>query len=177
MQPFNKSFFVFLFYFFSNFWKSNLTNLTTDVMFSGQRFAILARFLWKGYMKVFGGQVAWFFFKRGCMIFFVERLRDFCVWRGCVIFLTHSLRLHDSFVWRLRDFFCGGLNDFLLTGCGMFCVKRLLDFFVWRGCGIFCVKRFFFWEKKFCGENSFLVKTVFWWKIFFWSLLSLLLHR
>ena len=31
-------------YFLSSFEKSNLTNLTTDVMFSGQRFAILAMF-------------------------------------------------------------------------------------------------------------------------------------
>ena len=30
--------------FFSSFRKSNLTNLTTDVIFSGQRFAILAMF-------------------------------------------------------------------------------------------------------------------------------------
>ena len=38
------------------------------------------------------------------MIFFVERLRDF----------SHSLMLHDLFVWRLRDFvFAKRLRDFL----------------------------------------------------------------
>ena len=47
--------------FLSTCGKSNLTYLTPNVMFSGQRFAILAMFLW-----------------RGCMIFFMERLRDFC---------------------------------------------------------------------------------------------------
>ena len=31
--------------FFNTFWKSNLTHLTTNVMFSGQHFAILAMFL------------------------------------------------------------------------------------------------------------------------------------
>ena len=35
----------FFFYFFIFFGKSNLTHLTADVMFSGQRFAILAMFL------------------------------------------------------------------------------------------------------------------------------------
>ena len=38
------------------------------------------------------------------MIFF-ERMLAFCEERGCVIFLTHSLRLHDSFLWRLHDFY------------------------------------------------------------------------
>jgi hypothetical protein len=33
------------FYFLITFGKSNLTHLTTDVMFSGQRFAIFAMFL------------------------------------------------------------------------------------------------------------------------------------
>ena len=32
--------------FLRTFWKSNLTHFTTDVMFSGQRFAILAMFFW-----------------------------------------------------------------------------------------------------------------------------------
>ena len=50
------------------------------------------------------------FFAEKLRAFFVERLHDFCVWRGCVTFtLTHSLRLYDLFLWRLRDFFCGEL--------------------------------------------------------------------
>ena len=43
----------FFFYFLSTFGKSNLTHLTNNVMFSGQRFAILTVF----------------FVRRGCMIF------------------------------------------------------------------------------------------------------------
>ena len=70
--------------------KCNLAHLTTDVMFSGQRFAILAMCF---------GEVAQFSLTRACMIFFVERLRDFCVerlrdvlvWRGCMILsLAHN---------------------------------------------------------------------------------------
>ena len=61
-------------YFFSTFGKGNLTHLTTNVILSGHRFAILTMFL-----------------LRGCMILWVERLQDFYVWRGCMIFLTHSL--------------------------------------------------------------------------------------
>ena len=34
-----------------------------------------------------------------------ERLRDVFVWRGCVIFLTHSQCCLIFFVERLRDFF------------------------------------------------------------------------
>ena len=50
---------IFLYiYFLSTFGKSNLTYLTIDVMFSGQRFVILALFLWRGCMTFFGGQVA-----------------------------------------------------------------------------------------------------------------------
>ena len=37
------------FYFLSTFWKWNLTHLTTDVMFSGRRFAIIAMF--SSYLK------------------------------------------------------------------------------------------------------------------------------
>ena len=95
---------------------SNLAHLPTDVMFSGQQFAILAMFLWICCMIFFSGQVAWFF----CVILCVERLRDFCVWRGCVIFLTNSLRLHGLFLWRLRDYCAERLRDFL--------VERLHDF-------------------------------------------------
>ena len=43
MQPLHKNQATsFFFYFVSNFGKSNLTHLTTHVMFLGQRFAILA---------------------------------------------------------------------------------------------------------------------------------------
>ena len=89
------------------------------------------------------------------MILCVEKLRDFCAWRGCVIFLTHSLRLHDLFLWRLPDFF-------LRRDCGIFgviflCVERLHDFFVerlhdsvwWTGCVISFVERL---RDFVCGE-------------------------
>ena len=46
-------------YLLSTFGNNNLTHLTTDVMFSGQRFAILAMF------------------SKGCVTFFAKRLRDF----------------------------------------------------------------------------------------------------
>ena len=93
----------------------------------------LAWFLGERLHDFFSGQVGWFFYLICCVIMCVERLRDFCAWRGFVIFLTHSLRLHDSFFWRLRDFFC----------------KKVLCFFGWeiawfflgRGCLIFSVKR------------------------------------
>ena len=75
-------------YFFSTFRNSNVTNLTTDVMFSGQRFSILAIFLWSSCII--------FFWRRGCVFLYVEslrefegeRLRDFCVFvcGGHVIF-------------------------------------------------------------------------------------------
>ena len=71
----------------STFGKSNLTHLTTDVMFSGQRFAILAMFCWEVAWFLFV-QVAQFSLTRVC-IFFLERLRDFLV-----------ERLRDVFVWR-----------------------------------------------------------------------------
>ena len=69
----------------------------------------------------------------GCMILWVEKLRDFCVWRGCVIFLTHS---HDLFFWRLRNFFAERLHDFFVERLCDFFVESLRDF-LWRGCMIF----------------------------------------
>ena len=159
------------------FGKSNLTHLTTDVMFSGQRFAIIA-------------------------MFFIEGVAWFCVWRGCVIFvcrevawlfsLTHSIRLHNLVFWRLRhffserlrDFFPERLPDFLLKDCVIFYVKRLCDFFVLRGCMIFLCKEvtWFFCVKWFFIRNFFFLwKQFYWWKQFFgdffWSLLSLLSNR
>ena len=62
---------------------------------------------------------------RGCVIFCVERLRDF----------SHSLkRWHDFFVWR---------------GCMIFCVWRgCMIFFVWRGFMIFLLRFLdFFWRE------------------------------
>ena len=137
------------YYFLSTFGKRNLTHLTTDVMFTGQRFAILAMFLW-----------------RGCMIFcLLDRLRNFiclevawfCVWRGCVIFLTHSLRLHDLLFWRFCDFIAVRLPDFF--------VERLLDFLcVKRLCDFLCeeVPWFLVWKRYFLVK-----KKVFKWKHFF----------
>ena len=55
-------------YFLSTFVKSNLIHLTTDMMFSGQRFAILAK------KKL----------QRGCVIFLLThslRLHDLFFWR------------------------------------------------------------------------------------------------
>ena len=58
------------------------------------------------------------------MLFCVERLHDF---------LTHSLRLHDFFLWWLRDILLlRGLVIFLWGGCMNFLVERLHDFFVER---------------------------------------------
>ena len=51
-------------YFLRTFRKSNLTHWTTNEMFSGQRFAILAMFL-----------------LRDCVIYCMKRLHDFCVKR------------------------------------------------------------------------------------------------
>ena len=47
MQPLHKKImhFFFFIYFLRNFGKGSLTHLTADVMFSGQRFAILAMFV------------------------------------------------------------------------------------------------------------------------------------
>ena len=145
---------------------SYLTHLTSNVIFWGHQFAILAMFFL---------EVAWFFlhkdcttfferlhnfFWRACTVFCVERLHDFvlvdrlrdficwevewfCVWRGCVLFPTQSLRLCIFFVEILSDFF----------------LKRVRDFFVWRGCMIFGVKNVFlekvFWWNHLFGEKSF----------------------
>ena len=152
--------------FHSTFGKGNLAHLTTNVMSSGQRFAILAMFLC--------GEVAWYF-------------------SGCIIFLTHSLT-HSGFMiyfflevaWfvveRLRELFCGELARFFVwrsykqnwrRGCVIlyvesfsnfvcgevawflcFCLWRLRDFFLKRLLGFyvqrllaFLVKRLndFFW--------------------------------
>ena len=79
MQPLHKKitqplFFPFFLFFFD---KCNLAHLTTDVMFSGQQFAILAMFF---------GEVAQFSLKRACMIFLLLRDCVIFVWRGCVMF-------------------------------------------------------------------------------------------
>ena len=48
-------------YFLSTFGKSYLTQLTTNVMFSGQRFAILAMFFLRDCVFFWCEEVAWFF--------------------------------------------------------------------------------------------------------------------
>ena len=61
-----------------------------------------------------------FFWWIGCMILCAERLRDFvCVER--LRDFSHSLRLHDLFLWKLRDFFWQ-------RGCTIFVVERFWDF-------------------------------------------------
>ena len=114
-----------------------------------------------------------------------------CVWRGCVIFvwksflvkksflgktmsvkksffLTHSLRLHDLFFWRLKNFLLQrGFVFFCCWEFVCFLCEDVARFFVWRGCMflflceevaffcvckgcvIFCVKRFFSEKKVF----------------------------
>ena len=109
-------------------------------MFSGQHFAILAMFcverlsdllVLSGGMtfcverlhdfshSLTQGEVVLFFSLRGCVILCVDRLRDFLLKK--LRDFSHSLRLLDLFLWRLRDFFF---------------VERLPDFF-WRDCLIF----------------------------------------
>ena len=104
--------FFFFFYFFSTFGKSKLTTLTTNMMFSKQRFAILAMFLLRGCVicpqkKLFFFKVAWFvskfffIFFRGCMIFFL--------WKFCVFLYLTNVKI---FFERLRDSFCGKFSLF-----------------------------------------------------------------
>ena len=156
--------------------------MTTDVMFSGYRFSILAMFLW-----------------RGCMIFLAERLRDFCfllvevAWIFCgevAWFVVERLRAF--LVKRLNDFFCGEFAWFFQKKtCEIVCMERLHDFshslnhsgcmnyfflevawfsfaerlcdlfvekfawfFVWRGCLILIVKRL----HDFCLKRFLVIK-------------------
>ena len=113
----------------------------------------------------FGWEVAWFCMWRGCMIFVCREV----AWHFS---LAHSIRLHDLFFWRLRDFFVEWLCDFF-GEVAWFLVERLRDFFVWRGCVIFCVKslRDFcvkgFLVKIVSGEGSFFSgENSFWWNFF-----------
>ena len=98
----------------------------------------------------------WIFFGIffGEIFFFAKKV----CWGTTVTTVTtaHSLRWNDL----LRDFLLlfERLHDF-------FC-EEIAWFFVWKGYMTFCVKWFF------SGKKSFLVKTVFWWKKVFWSLLS-----
>ena len=89
-------------------------------------------FLWRGSMIFFGGEVGRLK-RKGCVIFSMERLHDFCVWRGCVIFLTHWLTQVAWFIFFLEVAwlsFCGEVVWFLLLrDCVVFFVKRFLDFF------------------------------------------------
>ena len=120
--------------------KSNLTHLTTDVMFSGQRLRFSRCFLEDRLRDIICLEVAWF-----------------CVWRGFVIFLTHSLRFHDLFFWRLCNFFCREVAWFFVERLHELCVCEEVAWF-------FCVKRLpdFWWKIGFFTEKKrFLVKTSF----------------
>ena len=118
--------------------------------------------------------VKFFFWSLLSLLILVDSLHDFiclevalfCVWRGCVIFLTHSLRLHNIFSVGSVIFFCGEVAWFFVERLGEFfslCVGRLRE-------KVLC----FFWCKiGFVSEKKKIpVKSFFWWKKFFWSLLS-----
>ena len=77
---------IVFFYFLSTFGKGNLT---TNVMFSGQCFAIIAILFTHSLIH------------SGCKIYFFWRLHDFFCWRGCMIFRE-----------RLQDFLGESLYDF-----------------------------------------------------------------
>ena len=125
-----------------SFGKSNLTHLTTNVMFSGQCFAIFAMFLWRG-CKIYllerlhdffcCWEVAWFCVWRGCMIFF-------CVWRGCVTFCV-------VFWWKLIFFVIFFWQFFL---------------FVYFFCKIILAEKRFFCEKKKVFLNVLLGSCSHW---------------
>ena len=146
---------MYFFGFLSTFGKSNLTHLTTDETFSGQRCFCANRlrdFFTHSLIPSFVLEVAWFF----C----VERLCDFChsltqvyfcgVQSFCIIFLEVAwffcvVRLRDFCVERLREFLWGKV-----VWC--FWVERLRFFshslthevawfLLWRGCVFFCVWR------------------------------------
>ena len=117
---------LYFFYFLSTFGKNNLTHLTTNVMFSGQCFAILAMFffwevewfcLLRGCMIFVCGEVVWFFSlsHSGCMIYFSGGCLIFFLRGDCVIFWS--------------NFFCGELAWYLFCG-------EAAWFFLWTGCVI-----------------------------------------
>ena len=119
-----------------------------------------------------------FFWQRGCVILFVESLRDFvcgefawffCLFvevawffvcgkvawfflcSGCVLFLWRGWMI---FLWR-------SCVIFSKKGCVTLCMERLHDFCVWRGCVSFLTHSIaqvawfiFFWRLHnfFCGE-------------------------
>ena len=64
---------------------------------------------------------------RDCVILCVERVCGFFC-EECLHDFSHTLRLHDLFLWRLRNIFAERLRDFFGRGC---------VFFFWRGCTIF----------------------------------------
>ena len=124
----------------------------------------------------YGGEVGWFFWWTGCMIFFVERLRDFVcgevAWFLCVERLhdfsysqTHSGCIWFIFVELLWFFLQRGCVIFLLRDCVFFvwrgCITFLCEevacFFVWQG---FKWKKSFWWKQFFCEKKVFLVITV-----------------
>ena len=96
-----------------------------------------------------------FFWWRGCVISFVERLRDFVFGEVAWFFsLTHSLRLQDLFFWRLRDFFAERLRDFFVERLRDFLCEGVVWSIVWRGFllkkKVMLVKTVFLWKKLFC---------------------------
>ena len=159
VQPLHKKsynlFLIFFFFFPVFFGNCNLTHLTTDVMFSGPRFVILAVFLWRCCMIVFGWTGCVIFLLRRCVIFLCGEVAWFFVYRGCVNFLTHSLNQAEWFIFlevawfffrevawfffkkncvifgeRLCDFVCEEVASFFLCEevAWFFCVNRLHDF-------------------------------------------------
>ena len=131
--------------FVSSFGKRNFTHLTTNVMFSGKRFAILAIFF----------KHEWFCVRRGIMVFVCgEVLRFFSLTHsscmiyfsgGCIIFFCREIA--RFFFDRLHVFLWRGCMIFLRRGCIIFCSGQVLwffccwevawFFFVWRCCVIY----------------------------------------
>ena len=155
----------------SSFGNSNLTHLTIGVMFSGQCFATVAIFFWRGCVT---------FLFRGCMIFFevwflcgevawcfcVERLREFLTpSQVCLIFFVE--RLPDFFVevawfflvWRyawffLKVVFClwSGCVIFVCRGCVSFCEERLRQFLWGEVACCFWLERLYYFSHSLTHE-------------------------
>ena len=98
MQPLKK-----ISSFFSTFWKSNLTHMTTDVIFSGQRFAILAMFL-----------LFFHLMKHWCWV-----LNDTTTWKGKSVHEFFFYNSHNMMQGLKDGRFCSVLKTTLTVCCLM----------------------------------------------------------